>query len=183
MNDWIVGFIALLFNFCFWFSMFGVQEWESRTGRILPRKKHNRQNPADSFLYVQDFYTNGPFGDLIGVTCMVIATAISVYHNGLSIIMLALVPLIILALIWFYEMCIGPNHKPDWGFPKPGAISWGGKVHMVFAGVQGMIIGGGVISFSLGQITVLPLILFVVGALVWGVGFIADVKTGRFTSI
>lgn len=182
MNVYLVGSLAVLFNFILWFTMFFTQTWESKTGRIPARKKHNRQNPENSFLYIQDFWTNGPFGDLIGISLVDISVAVTIYQTFFSIWMIIPLPVVIFLVFKFYKNCTKPKHKPDWGYLKTG-ITWGGRTHLGYTVLQGMVIAFGLIFLVLSKMTGIFLAMFFGGFAVWVIGFFIDKKTGRFAPL
>jgi len=168
------------FNLVFWLTMAGVQKWESHTGRIPSR--------SGKFLYMKDFHTNG-WADFFALTLVdmtvgaLIAQAWSPH---------AILPTFLLggmgvgSAAVFAVICLAPNHKPDWGYPEAGKISWGGRVHLVYFGfhVAYVLLGFGLLLRVVITGAFLELALLIgfglFGLLSYIVAFILDVKHGNF---
>lgn len=164
-----------------------VQDWEARTRRISPRRPHNPGNPAESFLYQQDFYTT-LWGDYIGLSATDLGVIWLIQEHVPSMFVIVGCPLVALAVtIWCHLTWMGPTHKPDAGYPAPGTVSFTGRIHILYFFVQ----------FTLALIGVWMVGTIVVAARPWsvaaGIGlaggslyvlmWVLDVKTGRFASL
>jgi len=181
VSELTVGIIALFINIGLWLGMYFIQRWESRTGRISARRMHNKKDLKNTFLYLYDFFTNGFVGDWLALSMVDMAVAVSIYQNGFQSWMFLPVLVVAGSLVHFYKMCTKSNHKTDWGFPRVGKISWGGRSHMVYAGIQGWLICIGIIFVAIGQMNLFP--LFIAGLAIWVICWLADFLTGRFSSI
>ena len=179
MNDLTIAIIVLFINVSAWFVLFGIQYWEFYTGRILPRKKHDKRNPVDSFLYIQDFDTDGVIGDIIALSLIDIATALSIHSTGFSLWMFVSIPVAILVTGRFIKLTLEQTHKPDWGFPSPGKVSWGGKAHLVYFFCQSCVGVMGLISIWTNP-KILPVTLFAIGVVIYGIAYAKDYFSGKF---
>lgn len=115
--------------------MFAVQTWESVTGRIPKRQVHGNQ-----FLYIQDFWTNGPFGDLLALSLIDAAIALTLARQGGTPWMVVAMPVGVLLTFGFFRGATKPGRKkPDAGYLKrrkrwvPTAT---GRVHLVYFFLQ-----------------------------------------------
>lgn len=181
MSDQVqLGLYVAVLNICFWIFIFLIQRWERGQGKIPPRKKHGPRKPEAGFLYMQDFFTNGPIGDLIGFSLIDAGVAVSWYMAGWMQWMIIPVALAVILTFLFYKSCARPSHKPDWGYLEGGKITWGGRTHLVYAFCQGSLVGIGLVLLCASKMTGAPLIMYVTGIVIWIACFIADVKTKRW---
>lgn len=179
MSVWLIGIVAVLFNWAFWFCMFFVQNWEAKTGRIPPRRK--------DFPYLQDFWTNGPVGDGIGLGLIDAAVAMVLYQQGFNPWVVSAVAAGIFfgipLTIGFYRFATMKNHKPNWGFMEGGKITWGGKTHLLYFAVQSVVAVAGLgLLFTL-QVSGIALAVGLAGIAVYAAAVIADVATGRLPAV
>lgn len=86
-------------------------------------------------------------------------------------------------IYFFLSSCLAKDHKPDWGYPKPGKISLGGLSHLPYFGAQIAMAVICVIEVILGSLTGVVLITTLTGGVIWIITFILDVKTGHFDQL
>lgn len=169
----VAGLGAIALNTAFWFLMLGIQSREARSGRIPPRTK--------TFLYLQDFNTNG-WGDLTGLVLIDVAVAVEMASKGASLFyVLESLILGVIAAAFFYKACTAPTHKPDAGYLEGGRITLVGRVHLVYFALQTATAGLGMYFLATDFQPVL--LLGLVGALLYMWAAIRDVATGNFAKI
>lgn len=157
--------------------MFAVQTWESATGRIPKRQVYGNR-----FLYVQDFWTNGPFGDLVALSLIDAAIAMGFARHGFELWMVSALPLGSIGTFWFWRGATKQGRKtPDAGYVKQGG-QWvptaTGKVHLAYFFLQA---GAAVFALELifaGRMNGVPLGLGLAGAFLYGVATLVDLKRG-----
>lgn len=172
----VVGFLAALFNWVFWLCMLFVQNWESKTGRIPQRTK--------KFPYLQDFWTNGPVGDGIGLSLVDAGVAMALLRQKRLARWMAFPVVMGIALtVAFYKFATASFHKPNWGFLPNGRITWGGRVHLAYFAVQSIVSFTGVILLMKREFSRVPLAVGVLGAIIYGISVIADVAAGRLPAV
>ena len=76
--------------------------------------------------------------------------------------------------VFFTRMCLGENHKPDYGFPAPGKVSLAGALHSVYHGVNVAIIVAMVYFGVVGLAPLWTVIVAIFGFAIWVGGVIAD---------
>jgi len=84
------------------------------------------------FLYIQDFYTM-TYGDLVGVPFIVVAF-VHLAVQDITNVWWGL-PVVVVSALGFLKMCLGKDHKPDYGFPDIGKISLAGILHLFYFGI------------------------------------------------
>ncbi len=168
----------VVLNYLFWRVIKIVQDDDAKQGRIFPRNSR--------FLYMQDFRTNGFLGNILGLSMVDAAVMVLLYrivHSSfiLTLIVGVAVVVAVLAAYCFYRYCTSERHWPDWGYPKTGAISWGGRVHLLYFTTQiaigciGLIL---IIPAILGH-HFLPLAVGLGGAGIYGYTYWLDRRAGR----
>lgn len=150
--------------------------------RSLPRRHSIIPGTHQKFLYIQDFWTM-TWGDVVGVPLFVNAFVHSIFltHDN-SNIWWALVSGMIVIVI-FLKMCLGKNHKPDYGFPQAGKISLAGILHLIYMGVG---FGAGITCLkNLVTGTLYGPVLWVAlaGGVIWIWFFVLEIKSGNFDPI
>lgn len=170
MSNWLVSVVVVICNVVGWCMMFAVQEWERTNGRI----------PSTGILYMQSFWTNGPFGDLLALSCIDVAMAITLSHGGITVLVLSMVVLSgIVVTLAFYMNATKPSRKMgDWGFQKSLSGQWyptrGGKVHLGYFFLQAGVISLFILFLALGRVGGYALLLGVFGLILYGVAVLLN---------
>lgn len=157
-------------------AMFVAQELDLS----LPPWRTKIPGTNQKFLHIQDFWTM-TLGDNIGVPLINTAFAhLAAYGYLGAWHWVAFGVLVIAFMVQFAKMCMGPNHKPDMGFPAAGKISWVGIIHLPYYGT-GMAAGAFCVWFIWTEVLRGP-VLYVglAGAVVYTLSFIAEIKSGNF---
>lgn len=183
MNELVVGLAVVLISVLLWSIMPLAQRYESSRMRIPGRSKE--------FLYIQDFWTNGPVGDLIALTLVDVAVAIRIWRGDLPswTLPLAIITGIVggIALtIGFYKLATSSQWtRGDWGYlvsTEGGRVpTLGGRVHLGYFLIQASVgIMALVLLFTLNMKGV-PLGIGLVGAFLYGIAYAADLRRGVLT--
>lgn len=91
----------------------------------------NSKEHWQEFLYIQDFWTM-TWGDGIGV--LLIANAfVHLVVKDITNLWWGL-PIVVVSGLGFLKMCLGKDHKPDYGFPDIGKVSFAGILHLFYFG-------------------------------------------------
>ncbi len=171
---------TIIGNVCAVFVMWQLQEWLKRTRRIPSRHSLILGTSGQKFLHMEDFWTMG-WGDLYGLP-FVFAGFIWLVVNdkiGLPPFMVSVVVATI-ATCLFYFSCTGTHHKPDWGYPEAGKVSWGGIAHSVYFWLNlkaAIVVFWSTLNM---QLNGPPLWLAWLGGLFYIGTFVADIKAGNF---
>jgi predicted small integral membrane protein len=172
----ILAMVATVNLFWIWVMFMAQQFDKSLPARhsIIPWSANQK------FLHMQDYWTM-TWGDIFGVALMNTAfvhLAWQGYFNVKHWIIFA--GMVITFAIQFMRMCKGPDHKPDMGFPRAGKISWIGMLHLPYFGI-GMTTGLFCFWFAIyGKLRGPVLHIFLIGAAVYAVCFIAEINSGNF---
>ena len=180
----IVAAAGALFNLFLWTSMFLVQMWESKAGKIQKKSK--------DFFYMESFHSHG-WGDVFGITLMDAGATVVIVHGwnlemaGSSIVCFLFG---LGAAVAYVALCFREGHKPDAGYPEVGKISLQGVVHLMYIAFQVFLGSLGVYIFAFSalksgafQEVLGYAILSVVGFLIWAVAVGFDVKQGHFAPL
>ena len=87
------------------------------------------------------------------------------------------------AMIGFFLMCIGPNHKPDWGYPKISKVSLGGLSHLPYFGAMTAISIMCFYHIIIGNLRGPLMWVALTGGIIYAASFITDLKVGNFDPI
>lgn len=158
---------------------------------IIPPRGSRIKGSLQKFLHVQDFATM-TWGDLIGLSLVWATSMMMVFvqanwsrPSAFWITVIGVVVALV-AGFGFHTMCLGPNHKPDYGFPSAGVASPAGKAHSVFfglsfgVGVMGLLFF--IIQYDRTSFMIKTPLLWVwgLGLAVWCAAGLRDIMTGRF---
>lgn len=176
MEEWQIAGVAILCNVALWLIMFGIQQWESYTGRI-PRR-------STAFPYIQDFWTSGPLGDLVALSCIDAVAAIGIAKYGFQ-------PWMILVLLGagfvtrvFYQNATSKNRsREDIGYRWKNdrwSPTYTGAFHIPYFFLQ---VGAAILASLFVIIGRTPIlwILFLLGASLYGFAAMRDYKRGLLT--
>jgi len=174
--SWIVLSIVVVANLVCFGAMFVAQQID----KSLPLRHSLIPGTKQKFLYMQDWYTMA-YGDIVAVPLIVNAfvhLAIAGYIGIVQWIM-AIALAIVLTIVGI-KSCLGPDHKPDQGFPVAGKISLQGAIHMPYFGIGWSM---GVISLGhvfFGHVTGPVLWLGIFGGVFYLICLVAEFKSGNF---
>ena len=118
------------------------------------------------------------FGDAIGIP-LIINAFVHLVVKDLANLWWSL-PIMIVGAGIFAKMCLGKEHKPDYGFPEVGKISLAGMLHLIYFGAG---IGATIISLCnlfTGEL-VGPVLYVALGGGVAYLAFLApEIMSGNF---
>ena len=99
--------------------------------KSLPPRNSTIPKTNQKFLYIQDFWTM-TWGDGVGVPLIVNAFVHLAMQDTTNLWWGLFVAVV--SVLGFLKMCLGKNHKPDYGFPDIGKISCAGILHLFYFG-------------------------------------------------
>lgn len=191
----LVVLLGLFPTTCFHAMIRWLQNDDAVNG-LLPPRGSTIPGTAQRFLHMQDYHTK-TWGDLVGLSMVWSASLASISGGwsashaltGSIIIMLgAFIGLTAGTL--FHQMCLKPDHKPDYGFPQAGKSSAAGLTHSVFFGFSFWIGSTGLLFFivfwqEIGRDYSAPLLAWIdaVGLAIWLVAGLIDLRTKKFEPI
>jgi|GEM_PF-940942 len=175
--DWKIFLFSLGVNTIMCLLQFFIQEVEKGDGK-LPRRHSIIPGTDQKFLYWQDFYTQ-TYGDLIGLM-LVLNGFLHIFNRlrNAEIFIFAVIGLI--AMIAFFAPRLSKNHKPSWGEPRAGQISFGGFVHSFYSSLLSAMSCLCLWSIITGRMAGVLLWLTLVGGIIWVVALIMDTISGNF---
>lgn len=184
------GLIAVLVNVGCWCFLLSVQNLECRLGRI-PKRRGWKDDPDTGVPHLQDWYTNGPFGDVIALSLVDAAVAMTAYHQGLKFWMVPCVFAGIIIAYLFYKVATREERvrmNMDWWFQPKMAdgrsigidVSWAGRVHLVYFAAQVTVALIGTAFLVFGEMTGMEIALGLSGAGLYSLAFLADARAGHF---
>jgi len=77
-------------------------------------------------------------------------------------------------------VCLHPSHKPDWGFPERGKISWGGATHTFYFGIYASMFLILLAPLIVGYIQGTDLYVFLTGCIGYAITWTTDGARGYF---
>lgn len=179
MNEKVL-FYVLLTNTLLCLTQFFFELIDSLQGKIAP-KGSIIPGTNQKFLYWENFFTQ-TYGDFIFLPLIASAFVILLLDGQIPIWNWLVGGLIFLvACIFFIKSCTSPNHKPDWGFPKPGKISRGGWSHIPYLGMYCAIVV--MVLININELNSLLLWTSLYGMAGWLVCWFLDYKAGHFDPI
>jgi len=134
------------------------------------------------FLHWQDFRTQ-TYGDILGLPGIIYgfySLLSTSTRSNLLLWLLLMFLLVIACVVWFANMCLTKDHKPDWGFPEIGKISLGGLVHLAYFGVICSMAIICLIAILLGILHGYSFLITFLGGGIWIISFIFDYYQGHF---
>ncbi len=147
--------------------------------RSLPPRRSLIPGTHQAFIYMEDFHTM-LWGDVIAVP-LIITGFIHVAVQGLPLAeWLILFGIAIVDALGFLLICLGPNHKPDQGFPQAGKVSWNGLLHLPYHGFGVAMSILAIWHACWGELNGVPLHVALVGGAIYIISFIADIRAGNF---
>lgn len=177
--EWLIGAAAVLFNGVFWVFMRTVQNHERDAGRIPSRSRE--------FPYMQDFWTNGWFGDLLAFSLIDLGVIAGAYTSGFRDWMpMAFIPGFVATII-FYRLATGNysvRRHADWGYLyRQGKwhATLGGETHLIYFFLQSSIAFLGIWITIPGDAGTLPLAIGWTGAGLYAIAALRDFREGLLT--
>jgi len=174
--------IGVVFNLIFCAVIYLVQQGEEEWGAIL---SHGFKIPETNqiFLHWQDFYCQ-KFGCTIGLSITTGMFTNLIMQLHLSFVIVACFILVFLVDIKiFNHICLGKRHKPDWGYPRIGRISIGGRVHLVYHGLNIAMLGLLVFVMIVGNLNGWPMWLTLISLVIYVITNVIDIKKGHFDQL
>ena len=182
MNGYVpsVMFLGVSANLFWCGIMFMAQGFDLIKGSL--QKRHSMIDRTwQRFLYAQDFAVM-TWGDSIGLSlvnatfCYLMATGAISLAQWLAIVVITIVDAIGFAL-----MCLSKNHKPDYGYPAMGKISFAGALHLPYHGINAAM---AIICLYhwlwTGMIRGLPMWIGLTGTAVYIAALVIDIMRGNF---
>lgn len=176
---WLTLALVVIANTTALAGMWLIQKWMKRSGRI-PARHSLIPESTQKFLYFEDFRTQ-LWGDSLGLpfvgaafVWLIINSQANAYQIGLALI------LGVEATSLFSYQCLSWRHKPDWGYPDIGEISWGGGAHLVYFFFY--IVASSAVLWSIinGTLSGLPMWLALAGGGFYIATYVADLRAGVF---
>ena len=170
----LVGFMLL-----FWSVLLVGQFLESRFGHIPAREAEGPR----AFLYFQD-WSMATWGDLIGLSLVdfVLGSAYTTSAFQIKFVTVSLIIGAVVTLLYHRERLM-PRHKPDSGYPAPGRVSLFGRVHLVYFFIQSSICAAMIGLVLNGTLHGTPLLIAIVGGIIYAASYIADSRSGRLDRV
>ena len=174
--SWIILACVVVVNTLYILAMFVAQECDWS----LPPHYTFIPGTNQRFLGLQNFHTM-TWGDLLGIP-LIVNAFVHLAVNGLISPWQWLVFLVIAIVdAWgFRKMCVGPNHKPDMGFPETGKVSWIGFIHLPYHGVGVAMSVLAIWHIITGDLRGPVLYVALAGGVIYIASFVADIRAGNF---
>lgn len=125
--SWLIFVLVMVTNI----ACISVMLLAQAVDKNLPARHSIIKGTNQKFLHIQDFYTM-TYGDLIGVPLIVVAF-VHLAVQDITNLWWGL-PIVLVSGLGFLKMCLGKNHKPDYGFPDIGKVSFAGILHLFYFG-------------------------------------------------
>jgi uncharacterized membrane protein YvlD (DUF360 family) len=172
---------GIIANLAACFIIWGTQELESKTGRIP--KRHTCAPEKDGglpILYCQDMLVF-LVGDLVGLSLVNAALfyAFSIYSIPLWLWVFSFT-IFVTDITYFMLTQTKKYHRPDAGAPGNGQLSVTGWAHLIY---HGYFVGAVAVYFVLTLtqgINAQSFIILLIGATVWAVASLCDLRKGIF---
>ncbi len=183
--NWKILLIVVIVNTLLCLLQYVVQQIDVRKGRIQ-RRGTFIPGTNQKFLYWQDFKAQA-YGDFIFLPLLAYvfsvnwSTVIAPFFGSTAIVFF--ITFAVFAAVTMGFVCTLPGHKPDWGYPKPGKISWGGFSHLPYFGIYCAIALYLVITMIQGKLTGLNLALVIIGGAGYAITWIVDLFEGNFEKL
>ncbi len=145
--------------------------------KSLPSRNSIIPGTNQKFLYVQDFWTM-TYGDFLGVP-LVVNAFVHLAADDITNLWWTL-GIGMLSTMMFLKMCLGKNHKPDYGFPGIGKISFAGILHLPYFGFG---IGASAMSawnLIIGELRGPVMWVALAGGAVYVGCFVLEIRSGNF---
>lgn len=177
--NWNLFVFVVIVNSILCIVQYLAQQHDLKDGRIAPRHSII-PGTKQKFLHWQDFYTQ-TYGDFLGLVWVMNAFAHLVVAGKIHLTSwIALLVITVAVIVKASRMFTSPEHKPDWGYPRPGAISPGGMSHLPYLSLNVAMVFILIVKIFTGDLTGVLLWTTLAGGAIWITSFIADMKTGHF---
>ncbi len=180
--NWSVFLIVVLLNSLLCSLQYLVERIDKTKGRIVPR--HSIIPGTDQkFLYWEDFYTQ-TYGDFFGLVWIMNGFAHLLIKGQItSLEWFIFIFFTLVSIFIFLYSNLKSGHKPDWGYPSQGRISWGGITHLPYFGSLFAMSILCLINIFSGEIRGVLLWTTLSGGFIYIITIIVDIKLGHFDSI
>jgi hypothetical protein len=180
--NWLILVIVIFINSLFCIFQYTIQQIDKSKGRI-PARNSIIPGTNQKFLYWQDFY-NQTYGDFFGLVWIMNAFSQLLVKGQISKFeWLIFIFLAIGSASAFLLMNLRLSHKPDWGYPLKGEVSWGGLSHLPYFGSLFAMAAICFVKIASGEINGILLWTVVVSILIYTTTTILDIKSGNFDPI
>lgn len=177
--SWTIAIYVVVINLIWVCLMFSVHRMDYVRGN-LPYRGSTIPGTVQPFLWMDDFHIM-TWGDIVGIPMILTAFAHLVANGYIGLCQWGVfIAVAAYDADFFRRMCLSKDHKPDWGFPEVGKISWGGISHLPYHGVG---VAGSAISLvhlALGHLSWSVACYALTGAAIYIASVAADVLTGKF---
>lgn len=145
--------------------------------RGLPPRNSIILGTKQKFLYIQDFWTM-TWGDGIGVL-LIVNAFVHLVIKDITNLWWGL-PIVVVSGLGFLKMCLGKDHKPDYGFPDIGKVSFAGILHLFYfgAGIAASVMC--VWNLFTGDLRGPVMWVALAGGAFYIVCFVLEVRSGNF---
>ena len=179
MESYLYASLAVGLNFLFWLVVIVVESVESHYGLMPQRRSWKSSEP---FLYLRDWHM-GTWGDLIGLSFVNWVAGYYIFSlSSSSVLFPALCVAFLASSIFFLDRFSG-RRIPGSGFPRKGAISIHGVLHLLYFFIQSFLCAGVFLLIFYGETQRLFIILAVSGAVVYSLSFLADWWEGKLEPV
>lgn len=177
--NWDIFLRVAIINSALCFLQYCFQEIDFLAGRISER--HSLiPGTKQKFLYWQDFYMQ-TYGDFLGLVWVMNAFGHLFSTGTISLFLWAVfIVVFVFSTVLVLLSCLKMDHKPDWGYPRPGKISLGGLSHVPYFALQAAMGIVCLISIITGQLRGPVMWMALFGGLVIAAMSFADKKSGHF---
>ncbi|MDO8470804.1 MAG: hypothetical protein Q7S63_02385 [bacterium] len=159
--------------------MLKIQNWEIKEGKIPPLRLHDPLKPERGFLGIQNYATTS-WGNLVGLTSIDGVMEWEIWQGIPLWIVLVSFTIGIIITIFCQREWMGPWHKPDWAYPRKGAVSSAGKVFIGYFFVQASIAAGEVLLLATGNLSWQQIIFASIGGGLYLFAIYLDIASGRW---
>lgn len=175
--SWMALIVACVVNWTWIAIMYGAQQCDLN----MPARHSIIPGTRQRFIHMQDFWTCS-WGDCLPLCLILNAFVTLAMADKITVWQwLSLGIMSVILGIGFLVMCLGKDHKPDQGYPAPGKVSLHGYLHLPHFGVSVSMVVLTVWHIIIGNFRGGPVLyLFIVGAVLWAITFVLDVKSGNF---
>ncbi len=146
----------------------------------LPTRRSIIPGTNQKFIYVQDFWTM-TWGDGLGASLIATAFVHLVMSGYVDFRQwIVFVAIAGISSLIFLKLCLGKDHKPDYGFPEIGEISTAGILHLPYFGVGIAVSALCVWHILAGNMQDPFMWVGLTGGAIYITCFVADIQSGNF---
>lgn len=178
--NWTIFIVIFIANALLCLVQLCAEKIDENSGKIAPR--HSLiPGTKQRFLYWEDFYTQ-TYGDFLGLV-WIVNGFYSIIPTLTNYGLLAFGLLCIISYITFIVPRLAKNHKPSWGEPIIGKISFGGRIHSIYFSLTLAMAIMCIYEITTGKITGIILWTTLAGGLIWALSCVADILAGHFDAL